>query len=343
MPPVSRPSRLHRPKTRTWSLALGAAVAGSAITVGALAVAGTFNSSTTNTIVSSPGTTGSATSLAQATGEVRPAVVAIVARDASGARRGSGVCIRHGTDIVTAAAIVGTAPKVDVTDSIGARSTGDVIGTDPASGLALVRITDDINTATFARHAPLPGDTVYEIGADYVDSGIVTARDVWIAHPPAITMRGLLGTDLSGGLAVGGAVVDGNGDVAGVMIAADGTAVPIAYAEDVVDSLRDSGHVDHGWIGVSGRDARSRAEVMKIDRGSPAAAVGIAPGDSILAADGHPLLGIAELKAAVTSRWPGETLSLQVQHGSVVRTVVLQVASLLSAPPPPSKGGGLRL
>src|SRR5436309_3305893 len=54
VPPVStppRPRRLHRPRTRTWSLALGAAVAGSAITVGALAAAGTFNVATPATIV----------------------------------------------------------------------------------------------------------------------------------------------------------------------------------------------------------------------------------------------------------------------------------------------------
>jgi S1-C subfamily serine protease len=347
VPPVSapvRPRRLHRPRTRTWSLALGAAVAGSAITVGALAAAGTFNSSTT-TVVSSPGSgaTTSGQTLAQAASEVRPAVVSILARDGGVARRGSGVCIRHGTDIVTAASIVGSAKYVTVTDSNDNQSRGTVIGTDGASGLALVRIVDDISTATFADRPPAAGDAVYAIGADYLDAGIVTARDVWIAQPTAMTLRGLLGTNLGGGDAVGGAVVDDHGDVAGLMIGGDGTAVPIEYAERVVDSLRDSGHVDHGWIGVSGVDSGAHAVVMKVDRGSPAAAAGIAPGDGILSADGHALLGIAELKAAVTTRWPGDVLSLQVQHGASVRTVVLHVASALSAPPPPSKGGGLRL
>jgi putative serine protease PepD len=349
VPPVSapiRPRRLHKPRTRTWSLALGAAVAGSAITVGALAAAGTFNSSTTDTIVSAPGSGASSngTTLAQATSEVRPAVVGIVARDGTGARRGSGVCIRHGTDIVTAAAIVGSAKTVQVTDSTGTISLGTVMGTDGASGLALVRITDDISTATFAHQPPSAGDQVYAIAADYVDTGIVTARDVWLAQPTAVTLRGLLGTNLTGSDAVGGAIVDDHGDVAGLMISDDGTAVPIVYVEQVVDSLRASGHVDHGWIGVSGVDSASHvAVVMKVDRGSPAAQAGIAPGDGILSADGHPLLGIAELKAAVETRWPGDTLTLQVQHGATVRAIVLHVASALSAPPPPSKGGGLRL
>ena len=67
-----------------------------------------FHGSTTATIVPSSGNTATNSStLGQATSAVRPAVVGIVARDSSGARRGSGVCIRHGTDIVTVQHLMG--------------------------------------------------------------------------------------------------------------------------------------------------------------------------------------------------------------------------------------------
>ncbi len=333
--PAPRGARA-RSRAGVWPLTLVAAAAGSLVTVAVLAAAGAIGHDTRATVAAAarPNPGPSDASVVRAAASVQPAVVGILARDATGARRGSGVCIRHGAEIVTAASVVGSARTVVVTSPDGTTGTGTVVGRDPASGVALVRLTADLTVARLAGTVPATGAKISIVAAGFLELSTVTGHDVWLADASGVTMRGLIGTSAVGSTSTGGAVVDDTGAVAGVIVAADGTAIPIGYAEDVLEALRVDGRVDHGWVGISGTDRDGEAVVTGVTPASPGAGAGIAPGDVIARADSHPVASMAEVMAAVRSRWPGQTVRLEVQHGQTARELDVVVASEPEARPP---------
>ena len=120
-------------------------------------------------------------------------------------------------------------------------------------------------------------------------------------------------------VAVNTAIVSPTGGSVGI-----GFAVPSEMAAKIVADLRDKGHIDRGWLGVSVNDtagshaARGNTGVIiaNIDRTGPAGRAGLRPGDIVLAVDGNRVNTAQGLIKAVGRRTaPGNAVRLTVRRG----------------------------
>lgn len=280
-----------------------------------------------------------------------PAVVSIhvdVARGfgtATGA--GTGVVLTADGEVLTNAHVVDGATTVRVTLAGESRArTADVVGTDPAADLALLRIpgAEGLPTAELGSSADVAvGDDVVAIGnalalrgGPTVTRGIVSALDRSL-DTSAGTMTGLLQTDasISSGNS-GGPLVDARGRVVGINTAVAssgrgsaaeniGFAIAVDRALPVVERLRGNApSVRVGYLGVSTADpddGSRGATVMTVESGSPADAAGLRAGDLITAVDGKAVDGAAALSSAVKANEPGDRVRLQVLRGAADMTL----------------------
>jgi S1-C subfamily serine protease len=237
---------------------------------------------------------------------------------------GSGFLIDDQGHVLTNAHVVQGASRVDVQFSEDGNSQeAEVVGTDPSSDLALLKV-DDTQGAT-----PLPlgdsskaevGDPVVAIGNPFgldrtVTSGIVSALQRQIQAPNGFSISDVIQTDaaINPGNS-GGPLLDSTGQVIGVnsQIASQSGgnegvafAVPISTARDVVSQILDTGSVQRAYLGISGGDITAevaRALELPVDRGvlveqvypgGPADSAGIkgATGQATVAGQSYPVGG----------------------------------------------------
>jgi S1-C subfamily serine protease len=183
---------------------------------------------------------------------------------------GSGFLIDNDGHILTNAHVVEGARDVEVQLGDGDTQSAQIVGTDPSTDIALLKI-DDTNGVS-----PLPlgasdevqvGDPVVAIGNPFgldrtVTSGIVSALQRQIQAPNGFSISDVIQTDapINPGNS-GGPLIDGDGKVIGINSQIEsqsggnqgiGFAVPIKTAVEVVNQLRDGGEVQHAYLGISG-------------------------------------------------------------------------------------------
>jgi S1-C subfamily serine protease len=256
---------------------------------------------------------------------------------------GSGSAVAFTPDgyLVTSAHVVagsdrGTAAFVD-----GAERDFRVVGRDPLSDLAVVRVDGEVPAARLGDAARLRvGQLVVAIGnplgfAGSVTAGVVSALGRSLAARDGRASRlveNVIQTDAAlnpgnsgGALAVSsGRVVGINTAVAGVGL---GLAVPIdGSTQRVLASLIRDGRVRRAFLGVVGGTrplppalavglGRSRAlEVVQLLDGSPAAAAGIRPGDLIFELDGRPIEGVGDLQRLLDGGVVGRRVGLRLSR-----------------------------
>jgi len=333
--PVPAPAPAPRRRVGAWIAPLAAGAAGALVTVGVLAGTGTLDrSSPSSGHAASTTVTTSALSSPNAAATVAQlgaSVVAISVHDASGVRRGSGVCIRHGGGVLTTIDVVGTATTVDVETSDGSRHAARVVGRDRVTDLALLALSDtqSLPAVQMADTAPAIGARVWIVAAPadgasspWVGDGMVSANDAVVTSDTGPIAGGLLETDANAGhAAAGGALVDGSGRVAGIVLGRvdDGTttyAVPIKLAGDVAQQLRANGWVAHGSLGLDGVDAAAGPTVVKITANGPAAHAGMRRRDVVESVNGHSVDSIDAVTALVRSAAPGAGIDLGVRRGN---------------------------
>jgi serine protease Do len=276
---------------------------------------------------------------------------------------GSGFIIDPSGLIVTNNHVIANAEQISVTLSNNTTLEARVVGRDPISDLALLKV--DAKT-------PLPaaqwgdstktrvGDWVLAIGNPFglggtVTSGIIsaTARDIH-AGP----YDDFLQTDASINRGnSGGPMFNLNGDVIGINTAiyspsggsiGIGFAIPSAAARPIIDQLRATGKVERGWIGAHiqpvtddiaeaiGLDKSRGAMIASIDAASPAAAAKLQPGDVILTYDGKPVDRSRQLPRLVADTPPDKPVKLSIWRDGKAHEVELKVAALdPNRPPPP--------
>src|SRR6266699_3597076 len=227
--------------------------------------------------------------------------------------QGSGFFISADGYAVTNNHVVDKAKTVEVTTDDGKSYTAKVIGTDPKTDLALIKIDGrgDFSYVKFADATPRVGDWVLAVGNPFglggtVTAGIVSARGRDIGAGPYDDFIQIDAPVNKGNS--GGPTFDMDGNVIGVntaIFSPSGGSVGIAFdipaetVKSVVAQLKDKGMVNRGWIGVQiqpvtadiaeslGMKGTEGALVTEPQADSPAAQAGVLPGDVITAVNGN--------------------------------------------------------
>jgi serine protease Do len=251
---------------------------------------------------------------------------------------GSGFIIDPAGYILTNNHVVDRAERIVVRLSDGTELVATIIGVDPESDLAVLRVTTGANLpeVSFAdSDAVLPGHLVLALGSPYgftnsVSAGIVSANRR--ALPDEVTPYRFIQTDASihpGNS--GGPLVNMAGEVVGVNTAViatgrdstsgPGFALAANTARDIATQLRENGRVVRGSIGVTFN--RDSAAITRILPGGPASLAGLQAGDIIVSVAGEPVGDGADLQLLVERQAVGTTVSITVMRNG--NPVTLQV------------------
>jgi serine protease Do len=251
--------------------------------------------------------------------------------------------------------VVQNAQSIEVATDEGKTYAAKVIGTDPKTDLALLKVeggSGNFPYVQFADHEPRIGDWVVAVGNPYglagtVTAGIVSARGRDIGSGPYddfIQIDAPLNRGNSGGPAF-----DENGHVVGVTTAiyspsggstGIGFAIPAETVKSVVDQIKEHGSVTRGWIGVQiqtvtpeiadslGLKKAEGAIVAKPQSNSPAAKAGIVAGDVIQSVNGQEVKDSGDLARKVAAIGPGSEMKLGVMHNGSEKTVSVSVGTM---------------
>jgi serine protease Do len=267
---------------------------------------------------------------------------------------GSGFFISPDGYAVTNNHVVDHAKTVQVKTDDGATYKAKVIGTDPKTDLALIKVETDktFHYVKFAEHAPRVGDWVVAVGNPFglggtVTAGIVSARGRDIGAGPYddyIQIDAPINKGNSGGPAF-----NVNGNVIGVNTAifspsggsvGIGFDIPAATAKMVVAQLKEHGYVNRAWLGVQiqpvtagiaeslGMKKAAGAIVDQPQPASPAAKAGIQAGDVIVAVNSKPLKDSRELAQKIGMMAPGSSVKLTILHKGEAKTMELTLGKM---------------
>jgi len=257
---------------------------------------------------------------------------------------GSGVIVREDGYVLTNNHVVEGAAEVLVQLSDGRKVDAKIVGTDPATDLAVLKVeATGLHPATLGDSEAIQvGDWVLAVGSPFgleqtVTAGIISGKN---------RVQGIIGGGqgfedfLQTDAAInpgnsGGPLVNLRGEVVGINTAilsrsgasaGIGFAIPVGLAKPVVDAIIETGSVRRGFLGAQVADinAETKAEFdLQLDRGAlirgvldgqPAAAAGLQPGDVVVEMDGKPVLGGTQLRNYIASRVPGTAVNLKVQR-----------------------------
>lgn len=260
---------------------------------------------------------------------------------------GSGVIYRQDGYIITNNHVVEGASEVNVAFADGTTEVGEVVGGDPRTDIAVVRVErDGLPAASFSDESPEIGQISVALGSpsgfeSTVTAGVISGLNREV--PPEYTggrqtasLVDLIQTDaaISPGSS-GGALAGQEGDILGINVAylppetgaeGIGFAIPATTATIIADQLIETGEVSRPLIGIipidiSASDAEQfgiegvengGAGVQDVEPGSPADEAGLEVEDIITALDGEPIESSGDLYGALRGYQPGDTIELTV-------------------------------
>ena len=254
---------------------------------------------------------------------------------------GSGVIVSPSGYILTNNHVIEGADEIEVSLNDARKARAKVIGTDPETDLAILKIDlDKLPVIVLGSSEALEiGDQVLAIGNPFgvgqtVTSGIISALG---RNQLGINVfENFIQTDaaINPGNS-GGALVDTQGRLLGINTAifsrsggslGIGFAIPVSTARQVLDSILKDGQVTRGWIGVEPQEltaeliktfnlsAKSGVIITGVLQNGPAAAAGIRPGDVITSVGGAQVSSVSELLSAVAALKPGVSVSFKLQR-----------------------------
>lgn len=293
---------------------------------------------------------------------VQESVVAIEVSTQQGGSQGSGVIIDDDGNIVTNNHVVAGAGQGElrVTLSDGRIFPASIVGTDPTTDLAVIRLDDapdDLTPAAFGDSDDVTvGEAVLAVGnplglANTATTGIVSALD----RPVSTSEQGGSDTVVTNAIQIdaavnpgnsGGPLFDAQGRVIGITSSIAtlssqsgsiglGFAIPVNLAKQIAAQLVEDGTAEHAFLGVSLSDGTATADgvtrrgavVQEVTSGSPAAEAELAAEDVIVAIDGRPVAGAESLTAYVRERAAGAEATLTVVRGDQAREVEVTLAA----------------
>jgi Do/DeqQ family serine protease len=265
---------------------------------------------------------------------------------------GSGVIVSPEGVLLTNNHVIEGATEIDVRLSDGREARAKIVGTDPETDLAVLRIDLDHLPAITLGHieALQVGDLVLAIGNPFnvgqtVTSGIVSAlgrQGLGLS-----TFESFIQTDaaINPGNS-GGALVDLNGHLVGINTAifsrtggslGIGFAIPVDLAKQVMEGLLREGQVRRGWIGVEPRDltpefvenfklpVKAGVLITGVLQDGPASRGGLKPGDVVVSVAGHPVMNTTQLLNSVAALAPGDSATVGVQRGPQALELTLEI------------------
>jgi serine protease Do len=265
---------------------------------------------------------------------------------------GSGFVLNREGYILTNNHVVEEADQIKVKLSNGQEYPGKVVGRDPKTDLALIKIDGaaDLQPLQMGNSEALKvGSWVVAVGSPFgleqtVTAGIVSAKGRVIGSGP---YDNFIQTDASINPGnSGGPLVNMQGEVVGIntAIMAEGQgigfAIPINMAKEISGQLRTQGHVTRGWLGVSiqelspelaksfGLKENKGALVAQVTPGSPAEKAGLQQGDVIVEFDGQAVTESKDLPRIVASTPVGKKVTVKLWREGKMIDRPLQVAEM---------------
>ncbi len=265
---------------------------------------------------------------------------------------GSGVIVSPEGYILTNNHVVEAADEIEVVLADGRKAKARIVGTDPETDLAVIRI-DLKNLPVIvlgqAEQARV-GDVVLAIGNPFgvgqtVTLGIISAlgrNNLHINH-----FENFIQTDAAINFGnSGGALIDAHGNLLGINSAiysqtggsvGIGFAIPVTTAKQVMESIIKSGHVVRGWIGIESQDItpelaetfglgqQKGAIIAGVVRNGPADKAGIKPGDILLSVDGKAVSDTTEMVNLIAQLAPASTAKMTLLRKNKQATVDVTV------------------
>lgn len=363
-----RPDHRGLPRS-AFALALVAGLTGALLAVGVVAVTGLGQSVIEHRAVErqavhpllaglSTLTAANQQAMDQLTGATLPAIARV---DVDGGTvSGSGVLYRNDGYVLTSFGVVRSAGTIQVTLADGSSHRGSLVGSDPTTDIAVVRIdASGMPSAVLGAGATLKvGEAAVALGAPGLDgASSATATTIATATAPVATsgVVGAVGWSVrtTDGTRVddlirfdgpvppagaGGPLVDGSGAVVGITTALTDTnnpgvayATPIEIARAVGDDLVHTGTVHRTWLGIQGTDLDGATasshqvpggvDVRDVRPASPADTAGIRSGDLIVRIDGMPVTSMAMLVIALRGHTAGDLVRLDLLRDDAPVTV----------------------
>ncbi len=271
---------------------------------------------------------------------------------------GSGFVITSDGYVVTNNHVVEHADEVKVSFQNGDKFDATVIGTDPKTDLALLKIKSDktFPHVDFTKTEAKVGDWVMAVGNPFglggtVTSGIVSARGRDIGSGPYDDFLQIDASINKGNS--GGPTFNLSGEVVGINTAifspsggsvGIGFAIPASTATSVIESLKTNHKVTRGWLGVQiqpvtadiaeslGLENAKGAIISELTQGSPALKAGLKAGDTILKVDGTDISDARDLAKDIAHVAPGKVVQLSIIRDHKPQTVSVTLATMPSDP-----------
>lgn len=354
------------PEQSVWVVGLLSGMIGALLATGLLSLAGPRDRTVTLTaverVVTPAGVSGAASTPSASADivgiaeRIRPAIVQVLVEAAGGQGTGSGVVFRSDGMVMTNHHVVAGARRISVLMADGRELPGELVGTDPDSDIAVVKVENvsDLVTAPLGstrevkvgQMAIAIGSPLGLAGGPSVSVGVISALGREVVGADGPPLRDMIQTDapITQGSS-GGALLDRFGSVIGITTAIAvsevgaeglGFATPIDLARHVANQLVETGSVVHVWLGIQGEDldqatatrlgVTGGALIRDIVGGSPADEAGLEERDIITAVSGKKVSGFGGLIVALRTRKPGDRVELSILRDGkpVTETVTLE-------------------
>ncbi|HRB28826.1 MAG: trypsin-like peptidase domain-containing protein [Nitrosomonas sp.] len=268
------------------------------------------------------------------------------------ANLGSGVIVSPNGYILTNHHVVEAADEVEIAMIDGRKAKATIIGTDPETDLAVLKIDlSNLPAIIFGQSEQVKvGDVVLALGNPFgvgqsVTMGIVSALSR--SQVGINTFENFIQTDaaINPGNS-GGALTDTTGNLIGVNTGiysktggslGIGFAIPVHVARQIMEQIIESGSVIRGWLGVSMQDMTeelseslnveqiSGSLVASVLKDGPADKAGIKPGDVLIAVESQPVKNSAEILNLVAALAPGKTVNVTIIRNKEEKSIPIKV------------------
>jgi serine protease DegQ len=265
---------------------------------------------------------------------------------------GSGVIVSEQGLILTNNHVVASADEIEIALADGRKLSAKVVGTDPDTDLALIKIdAKNLPAITFATPDKQSiGDVVLAIGNPFgvgqtVTQGIISA--LGRNHLGINTFENFIQTDASINPGnSGGALIDTDGNLVGINSAiysrsggsmGIGFAIPATLARQIMDQIVSQGNVTRGWIGIEAQDLTPElaesfrlkpaqgALIAGVLPSSPAEKAGLRAGDILLTIDSKPIADTSAMLNLIAALTPNQKATFNIARAEKRLKVVVLI------------------